>query len=117
MYAIRSYYDLYKLVFSVTNPAGEVVEARTHRITSYNVCYTKLLRPKAKADLGDIRLDELRTVVVEICEHGLDLSPTSEVLLEESVITSYSIHYTKLYDILCKLRLRFARLSGGLLGS
>ena len=41
------------------------------RITSYNVCYTKLLR-------FDAYRYELRT--------------------EMFVITSYSIHYTKLYD-------------------
>ena len=40
MYAIRSYYDkwsaespyLYNIVLSVTNPQGEVVEARNHKI-------------------------------------------------------------------------------------
>ncbi|WP_428999872.1 radical SAM protein [Streptomyces cyaneogriseus] len=46
-----------------------------NRITSYNVCYTKLLRFALPAVLG-------------VQRH----------LLDEAVITSYSIHYTKLYD-------------------
>ena len=44
------------------------------RITSYNVCYTKLLR---------------------WCSPS---SPASSPACSSSVITSYSIHYTKLYD-------------------
>ena len=59
------------------------------RITSYNVCYTKLLRATAIAK-ADLIVTEL--AVFSIGENGL--------ILEEidSVITSYSIHYTKLYD-------------------
>ena len=49
------------------------------RITSYNVCYTKLLRNK-RGELDDIP---------ELCTFAKKL---------ERVITSYSIHYTKLYD-------------------
>ena len=59
MYAIRSYYDCYqefdevlalarnpdiRFVFSNTTEAGITYVAEDHRITSYNVCYTKLLR-------------------------------------------------------------------------
>ena len=45
------------------------------RITSYNVCYTKLLRSGGG-------------------EHHVD----GGALLKDFVITSYSIHYTKLYE-------------------
>ena len=47
------------------------------RITSYNVCYTKLLRGKA-----------------------FDVTPAPAPMGREAtrVITSYSIHYTKLYE-------------------
>ena len=57
---------------------GTGIEAKvlTTRITSYNVCYTKLLRV------------------------GLVAGGYKDALLgfDRSVITSYSIHYTKLYD-------------------
>ena len=57
--------------------ADEIVEKSktvNDRITSYNVCYTKLLREKT-----------LRAKI--------DMTHPNLV-----VITSYSIHYTKLYD-------------------
>ena len=54
------------------------------RITSYNVCYTKLLR-----------LDQHRG-----CQRGPVQGPGGGRLAGVDVITSYSIHYTKLYDIL-----------------
>ena len=47
------------------------------RITSYNVCYTKLLRASAIGTLA----------------RKISSTPRAR-----SVITSYSIHYTKLYD-------------------
>ena len=66
MYAIRGYYDeLYfdaqdKLFEALASPAGqdlmvalsEWAEARIIRITSYNVCYTKLLRDTYRAPVG-----------------------------------------------------------------
>ena len=80
------------------------------RITSYNVCYTKLLR--------------IRKQVYELTTEDLERHPVWEFALDEEgeegqdeatvrpyelqgtldpaegmfVITSYSIHYTKLYD-------------------
>ena len=50
-----------------------------HRITSYNVCYTKLLRlcPPAGNDPSRYQTRQYHA---------------------QHVITSYSIHYTKLYD-------------------
>ena len=50
------------------------------RITSYNVCYTKLLRNRPKS----IRKNKSRYSYYALRYH--------------CVITSYSIHYTKLYD-------------------
>ena len=69
---------------------GECWNAGT-RITSYNVCYTKLLRnqytarwemtgPAPTGSSDQELLDEIKTGKV-------------------GVITSYSIHYTKLYDL------------------
>ena len=54
------------------------------RITSYNVCYTKLLRA---AKQRDISVSEFFAKNRHLL--GFD---------NPSVITSYSIHYTKLYD-------------------
>ena len=97
------------------------------RITSYNVCYTKLLRIASAADLdaidpgllpgilkrarfgydgkGQARVatgDDVRSAFhamgAEPCvlEGLVDLA--CEVSAVVAVITSYSIHYTKLYD-------------------
>ena len=56
------------------------------RITSYNVCYTKLLRFVHPA--------------VKHCSYGFPkLFP--RILWKLFVITSYSIHYTKLYELFC----------------
>ena len=58
------------------------------RITSYNVCYTKLLRPDSPGFRG--------AVAAPISEPHKGLPKSSG---DETVITSYSIHYTKLYDL------------------
>ena len=84
------------------------------RITSYNVCYTKLLR-------GDFKLPDKRELLMEMKElltyinlsGGLFSSnhasnylllrawlPEGKQALLASVITSYSIHYTKLYEFI-----------------
>ena len=68
------------------------------RITSYNVCYTKLLRRARRFFAAQAGVQE--PLAGEAMIH---LAPAT---LEEeladgdasSVITSYSIHYTKLYD-------------------
>ena len=54
------------------------------RITSYNVCYTKLLRSALAARTG------FRQNRLDFIQHLANINAT--------VITSYSIHYTKLYD-------------------
>ena len=88
------------------------------RITSYNVCYTKLLRDDwVEVEVVDLHQAEGATQVVpagiedlvaQIYDHihyvgvRFDLVPGA-VRAEDSqrvvtVITSYSIHYTKLYE-------------------
>ena len=70
------------------------------RITSYNVCYTKLLRRRQHrwadhaADHGGRRLrhDGVPRGLLLHCD-------TSGHYPGVDVITSYSIHYTKLYDV------------------
>ena len=96
------------------------------RITSYNVCYTKLLRiknerlnheyvvltvqhPDKMPDMQPGQFVELRVDKGEntflrrpISIHDVDFKyNTMKLLIQEigeGVITSYSIHYTKLYD-------------------
>ena len=79
------------------------------RITSYNVCYTKLLRcEKAVELMHRARTEDIPFAafsVVRINSRGYYTSLSFEipppVIIKDniaSVITSYSIHYTKLYD-------------------
>ena len=108
---------------------GDVRTVDTHiRITSYNVCYTKLLRAviinryaeltngERKKIEGDVRDINPKTKVIftdnakndkllnlfgienkkETLINGIKLN--LKVFLGFFVITSYSIHYTKLYD-------------------
>ena len=104
------------------------------RITSYNVCYTKLLRsPSSAAVLSsvslrisamegagrsipglssvrrrygvDVGLPALAAANINRITVGVE-SPNPEL----AVITSYSIHYTKLYDLGPKGQLLTSRL-------
>ena len=78
-----------------------------NRITSYNVCYTKLLRSTVILSIGLVALvRQNNDWIIEIGfteTHGLIVFAISFIfliykLMDEIVITSYSIHYTKLYD-------------------
>ena len=107
MYAIRSYYDLGEVdgcssqrlsdvarllegcglaVRCVPDIQGRLWGKVIVRITSYNVCYTKLLRTDARVYLNP---DEVQ---------GGELLIKNEDGRYFRVITSYSIHYTKLYE-------------------
>ena len=84
------------------------------RITSYNVCYTKLLRVTVELDWrvgkdaprGAVEVDgvDVRRWHLPTLRRGIGLvlqvgSPLEKVGRKRMpVITSYSIHYTKLYD-------------------
>ena len=94
------------------------------RITSYNVCYTKLLRLSAKGEVDDrvkglhtgaddyltkpFAFSELLARLQALIRRSSDASePTklaykaylnAKLYFNLGVITSYSIHYTKLYD-------------------
>ena len=86
------------------------------RITSYNVCYTKLLRKGLNIGGHEEPLfvtgtDVKRNIIYvgEGTEHpglyraGLFISKEEGIYIlfdQEHVITSYSIHYTKLYDLI-----------------
>ena len=72
------------------------------RITSYNVCYTKLLRYQVHF------MRAMRSYVEDkqrLFERGRQVRLGIAVLDDEgavdAVITSYSIHYTKLYEAFC----------------
>ena len=70
------------------------------RITSYNVCYTKLLRIR-----GPVVLDFSREITPLLSKFdevpvlvNLTKGMNEEQIRAHFVITSYSIHYTKLYE-------------------
>ena len=69
------------------------------RITSYNVCYTKLLRSKSGSHRG---LPVYRNGHAADCRCGATRDAPCRGYrarpVQGPVITSYSIHYTKLYD-------------------
>ena len=71
------------------------------RITSYNVCYTKLLRARAEFQC-DRAADSAAGA-----RYQYDLVIQFHSCL---VITSYSIHYTKLYD--CRRRMNTPAMIG-----
>ena len=95
---------------SVTAPSE--MKAKPHRITSYNVCYTKLLRLHLLRDYRALRYAS----VIQACVFGAFSAFWSVLALYlqgpsynlgasvagsfglVGVITSYSIHYTKLYE-------------------
>ena len=68
------------------------------RITSYNVCYTKLLRIPSRSRASSTSVSRRRAWG----ESSRGSRPSSEAInppLSGFVITSYSIHYTKLYEL------------------
>ena len=71
---------------------AELLSSASHntRITSYNVCYTKLLR----MDMLEYEPDKLYKLgkIPQYAYVHVSLK------LHNYVITSYSIHYTKLYE-------------------
>ena len=68
-----------------------------YRITSYNVCYTKLLRVFHHQYL----LRDGKPYIIEITRRcSGDLYPVPVQPATGVVITSYSIHYTKLYEMI-----------------
>ena len=76
-------------------------EGNEGRITSYNVCYTKLLRG-ANLDFGTLK-DPHTAAELERTALGVSVGYGFKKLnlasaVEYRVITSYSIHYTKLYE-------------------
>ena len=109
----------YKKRVVVDDVSLEINTGDVVRITSYNVCYTKLLRIVARGEpirLGHdhptVRQLEIEQLIkiVAIGLHKHVLAGETEIgrtILhigghvggtDNNVITSYSIHYTKLYD-------------------
>ena len=79
-----------------------------NRITSYNVCYTKLLRI-VPADSWSTALQLIRAGKIDVLPAAMVSDNRLEFLSFTEpyvVITSYSIHYTKLYDVGSRRRKR-----------
>ena len=85
-----------------------MVNTERSRITSYNVCYTKLLREKIKnGRLAQWEWENFnrKLKVLEDAPIFIDDTPALSIFEFRAkcrrlkiVITSYSIHYTKLYE-------------------
>ena len=74
------------------------------RITSYNVCYTKLLRFIIEEGVEDVHSQVEFLLTQELGDLGKKIHSG-----RSRVITSYSIHYTKLYEGLgCGAKRRMA---------
>ena len=90
---------LYEVITADTNLYAAKKRGRNHRITSYNVCYTKLLRSSIALKRLTIAPPFARTPapidIVTVKTAGI---ATGIAEIVSTVITSYSIHYTKLYD-------------------
>ena len=72
------------------------------RITSYNVCYTKLLREEGE-NKGKWELEIISREMPDMAKLTASFAVLSQAMGAEEpkpelVITSYSIHYTKLYE-------------------
>ena len=100
-------------IFDETVDYRDIPWRNSHRITSYNVCYTKLLR--SGSGLNNMGMSTRYCIYVQYNAfrvlHASRRSRGREGLIQKplaakrvrtssgtSVITSYSIHYTKLYD-------------------
>ena len=101
MYAIRSYYEqggqgdleqqlagaLQKAVVDHVQPAQQHAE-KQHRITSYNVCYTKLLRANSTALLSAVEaMPDRKTIITSAVEH-----PAILEVCEHLERKGYTIH-------------------------
>ena len=112
MYAIRSYYDLIKYknlkgmgIWALGYDRGYndlwkvIAEKLTNKDVLYNNCYKKGIAGK---DVVNLTADSDTAVIktkLNIIENLLqEVTDYKTILLFIIVITSYSIHYTKLYD-------------------
>ena len=114
---IRNNTAVFKIEYTNFIQSGEVfqytkVYYNQNRITSYNVCYTKLLRRKPLIPLSSHQLimsytawrifgfSQFRSGCLRenICMKYWSVFLSCSQADPENVITSYSIHYTKLYQ-------------------
>ena len=100
MYAIRSYYDIGDVV-EINGVAG-VVERMTLRVVAVRDLSGVLhIIPNGVITIVSNKTSEWSRAVLDI-----------GVAYKEDVITSYSIHYTKLYDCGARRHRRSARGAG-----
>ena len=86
---------------SIGEAGSRTARVNLSRITSYNVCYTKLLRLMSLHKKYNQNWRR-REAMIDIQEQTSSPEPTATghetPYVGLRVITSYSIHYTKLYD-------------------
>ena len=99
------YSSLDEIEFEIMNNKNECF---LDRITSYNVCYTKLLRSfifdVAMAPEFEVKVskrDKVNKYAIKVDQEMTDRYINGYKQRFGNVITSYSIHYTKLYEEIC----------------
>ena len=90
-------------VMKIGENSGALKGLTRFRITSYNVCYTKLLRNDHIMDMtfleaGSGDPDKFCLLSQFFYVSGTNVSHAGTQAADKLVITSYSIHYTKLYE-------------------
>ena len=108
MYAIRSYYDILELAtqsVNKANNAGEKIKAIIPDIRRTADLVSEISASSSEQNSGAEQINaamaELDQVIQQNAASAEEASSMSEELTaqaERLVITSYSIHYTKLYD-------------------
>ena len=76
---------------------------RPCRITSYNVCYTKLLRTMLPFIANFLNSSSMNGLLFCLCRVKCFRFPVCGPGHQKFVITSYSIHYTKLYEFSARI--------------
>ena len=98
MYAIRSYYGVTNVL---TNQLG--TELDNNAVVTYTLgTDTFTDNATAKITVTEPNLELTKTITAPASGSGAEAGDTTswQIVLKNDVITSYSIHYTKLYDSL-----------------
>ena len=97
MYAIRSYYDdaIMQAINSIVENKGDFIGAFRENVLRVIGNYNS----KEVPTKYDEHIEDLQNQMLNLIENNAKNGDLSDDFDEEYVITSYSIHYTKLYEL------------------